>query len=671
MNGVAFRINITEVTFVPQDASQCRQKCTELYNCQYFTFVGKEAKIDNTNRDMCFLKASTGDRPVTIQYLQHATSGYALRNCSGKVTYSAKKYTLVQENENWNDAKEYCRQHYTNLSIVHTEEDWKAIQSSLGKPDPNEKWKWSDGEDFMFLNWATEFNKNMGHDCVISTSSHWQAEDCHNQKQYVCQQLVHHENGITEKEYELMNGSMQWMSALENCKSTGRVLASICNQKEQVAFDEVAKDHTWIGLKYNNNTWNWSSGEPFQKWDHKMHVTGANCAMLNSKNDRQWTPENCSTQKAFLCYGDERPSNTTGDLTTPVTPETTSPTSTGPPSIKTSTTTSATLLPPTNSGQSTTSPTTTTNGQSTTSRPTNTNGKSTISPPTTTNGQPTTSPTTTTNGQSTTSRPTTTNGKSTISPPTTTNGQPTTSPTTTTNGQSTTSRPTTTNGQFTTSPPTTNNGKSTTSPTTTTNGQSTTSPPTTTNGQSTTSQTTTTNKQSTTSPPTTTIGQSTTPSTSTSSGQLTSLGPTSPDRKPTSSPSSAISPLHPDYLHYFNESKSWINALKFCKSRHSNLVHITNQTVQTDLTQLLANVELPCGGVWIGLERSIFEWSAPWLWTSGDVDKVVKYSEWHSCFPLNPMNYHCGKMVWVDNGELKWLDASCHQELTFICQDLH
>ncbi|KAK6314807.1 hypothetical protein J4Q44_G00143360 [Coregonus suidteri] len=149
--------------------------------------------------------------------------------------------------------------------------------------------------------------------------------------------------------------------------------------------------------------------------------------------------------------------------------------------------------------------------------------------------------------------------------------------------------------------------------------------------------------------------------------------PTSPDRKPTSSPSSTTSPLHPDYLHYFNESKSWINALEFCKSRGStsNLVHITNQTVQADVTQLLANVELPCGGVWIGLERSIFEWSAPWLWTSSDVEKVVKYREWHSCFPLNPINYHCGKMVRVGNGELKWLDASCHQELPFICEDLH
>uniref|UniRef100_A0A674DR55 C-type lectin domain-containing protein n=1 Tax=Salmo trutta TaxID=8032 RepID=A0A674DR55_SALTR len=118
------------------------------------------------------------------------------------------------------------------------------------------------------------------------------------------------------------------------------------------------------------------------------------------------------------------------------------------------------------------------------------------------------------------------------------------------------------------------------------------------------------------------------------------------------------------------EPKNQEEAVKACNHQQGELASICNQKEQdADVTQLLANVELACGGVWIGLERSIFEWNAPWLWTSGDVDMVVKYSEWHSCFPLNPINYHCGKMVRVGNGELKWLDASCHQELPFICQD--
>ncbi|XP_064795736.1 C-type mannose receptor 2-like [Oncorhynchus masou masou] len=547
--------NIANQPFTTENASQCRQECTKNDTCQYFTFVDENAGII-VHRNKCFLKASTGHTPeITIQHLQHATSGYSLRNCSGKVTYSVKKYSLVPEKKNWTEAQEYCRQHYTNLSIIHTEEDWKAIQFSLGdfsgdvwiglhRSGPTEKWKWSDGEDFMFFNWEKSYGIHTeGHDCVLSISSHWQPVTCAAQRQYMCHR-VRHGNGTTEKVYELMPRATMWQDAVTDCRTIkGRELASICNQKEQEAFDELTTVATWIGLKHNK-LWEWSNREPFQESEPTW--VGGNCQQLNS--DRKCTPKDCSNQSAFFCYGDERPLNTTGDTTTPVTPETTSPTSTGPPSIKTSTTTTNTLLP------------------------------------------------------------TTINGQSNTSPPTTTNGQSTTSPTTTTIGQSTTT------------------------------------------------------------PTTTTIGQSTT---STSSGQLTSLGPTSPDRKSTSSPSSTTSPLHPDYLHYFNESKSWINALEFCKSRGSNLVHITNQTVQADVTQLLANVELPCGGVWIGLERSIFEWSAPWLWTSGDVDKLVKNREWHSCFPLNPMNYHCGKMVRVDNRELKWLDASCHQELPFICQDLH
>lgn len=46
MNGVDLRVYNMEKAFVAQDASQCRQNCTENVNCQYFTFVGKEANIN-------------------------------------------------------------------------------------------------------------------------------------------------------------------------------------------------------------------------------------------------------------------------------------------------------------------------------------------------------------------------------------------------------------------------------------------------------------------------------------------------------------------------------------------------------------------------------------------------------------------------------------------------
>ncbi|XP_035604772.2 mucin-4-like, partial [Oncorhynchus keta] len=531
-----------------QSASQCRQECTNIYKCQYFTFSWKETEM----RNKCSLKASTGDllnSRITIQRLQNATSGYSLKNCSGKVTYSAKKYSLVLKWKNWTEAQEYCRQHYTNLSIIHTEEDWKAIQSTLSHfsgdvwiglngngPVQTKKWSWSDGEELMFLNWDGGFGSVLNIHCAVSVSSRFRQQLCNTSLPYMCQ-YVRHVNGVTEKVYKLIIEPKNQEEAVKDCKDQQEELASICNQKEQDAFDELNKGITWIGLKHENNTWNWSSGEPFQKWDNPMRLGDGNCVKLNSENDRKWTPENCSTRSPFLCYGVERPlNNTTGDLTTPVAPETTFPTSTGPPSTKTSTTTPTTLLPTTTNGQSTTSPTTTTNGQSTTSPTTTTNGQSITSPTTTTNGQSTTSPTTNTTGQSTTSPTTTTTGQSTTSPTTTTTGQSTTSPTTTTNGQSTTSPTTTTNGQSTTSPTTATTGQSNTSPTTATTGQSTTSPTTATTGQSTTSPTTATTGQSTTSPTTTTNGQSTTSPTTTNNGQSTISPTTTTNVQSTTSP---------------------------------------------------------------------------------------------------------------------------------------
>ncbi|CAB1346253.1 unnamed protein product, partial [Coregonus sp. 'balchen'] len=85
LDGVDFLGNNTENHLITnENASQCRQECTNNDKFQYFTFVGEKADIkEHSNK--CFQKASTGDTPeITIQYLQHATSGYSLRNCSGK-----------------------------------------------------------------------------------------------------------------------------------------------------------------------------------------------------------------------------------------------------------------------------------------------------------------------------------------------------------------------------------------------------------------------------------------------------------------------------------------------------------------------------------------------------------------------------------------------------------
>ncbi|CAK6967304.1 uncharacterized protein LOC122983437 isoform X1 [Scomber scombrus] len=124
-------------------------------------------------------------------------------------------------------------------------------------------------------------------------------------------------------------------------------------------------------------------------------------------------------------------------------------------------------------------------------------------------------------------------------------------------------------------------------------------------------------------------------------------------------------------LQFYTEPKSWIEALKTCRGNRSELVHITNRSVWYDVNSLLKkekteNETVLDNGVWIGLERSIFGCNPKWMWTSG---KVVNNTSGNSSFPVDRLNHHCGKVVWIKTfHNYTWLDEDCFKELPFICQ---
>ncbi|ROI15309.1 Deleted in malignant brain tumors 1 protein [Anabarilius grahami] len=115
---------------------------------------------------------------------------------------------------------------------------------------------------------------------------------------------------------------------------------------------------------------------------------------------------------------------------------------------------------------------------------------------------------------------------------------------------------------------------------------------------------------------------------------------------------------------YINESKSWIDALGYCKTHHETLVHILNATAQEYITQMLQDKEIP-NGVWIGLERSMLFTCSPWLWTGGP---YVDYASWHQTYPVDRGSRFCGKLLKVEKNVSGWVDACCHEHLPFFCQ---
>lgn len=126
---------------------------------------------------------------------------------------------------------------------------------------------------------------------------------------------------------------------------------------------------------------------------------------------------------------------------------------------------------------------------------------------------------------------------------------------------------------------------------------------------------------------------------------------------------------HDADFQFYKEAKSWIDALEHCQNKESSLVEIPAQTVQASVDSSLLNEtsSMP-KGAWIGLERSIFGKSVvPWKWISGK--KVEEHEPWNESFPVDNLNHHCGKIIWVEElKQFKWLDACCHEELPFICQ---
>nr|XP_055046927.1 deleted in malignant brain tumors 1 protein-like [Misgurnus anguillicaudatus] len=116
---------------------------------------------------------------------------------------------------------------------------------------------------------------------------------------------------------------------------------------------------------------------------------------------------------------------------------------------------------------------------------------------------------------------------------------------------------------------------------------------------------------------------------------------------------------------YINESKSWIDALKYCQTHHQTLAHILNATAQMHITRMLQGIEIT-NGVWIGLQRKMLINSSPWLWTDGS---LVNFAFWHPSFSMNRQGRFCGKLLKnTRSNTFGWVDDCCFQRLPFICQ---
>ncbi|XP_036067172.1 C-type mannose receptor 2-like, partial [Oryzias melastigma] len=110
---------------------------------------------------------------------------------------------------------------------------------------------------------------------------------------------------------------------------------------------------------------------------------------------------------------------------------------------------------------------------------------------------------------------------------------------------------------------------------------------------------------------------------------------------------------------FINEVKTWDEAQKYCREKHTDLATVTSMA---DMKRL--NQDLGSRKAWIGLYRDAGG-SRMWQWSQPEVQFNESQSKWDNYEPGDSGTENCGAV----RRTLMWLDLSCNSIQPFICYD--
>ncbi|XP_072304697.1 putative C-type lectin domain family 20 member A [Eucyclogobius newberryi] len=109
---------------------------------------------------------------------------------------SSKQFFPILTLKSWEDARSYCREHYTDLAMIEDETENTAV-ASLQWSSPSwiglhrEPWRWSDGSTSTFQNWALGQPSSGVENCVVESSVQtWHDAWCANSYPFICEKAV-------------------------------------------------------------------------------------------------------------------------------------------------------------------------------------------------------------------------------------------------------------------------------------------------------------------------------------------------------------------------------------------------------------------------------------------------------------------------------------------------
>ncbi|KAK1155271.1 macrophage mannose receptor 1-like isoform X1 [Acipenser oxyrinchus oxyrinchus] len=221
---------------------------------------------------------------------------------------SCTKYHFVKTDMNWSAAQTHCRDKYTDLATVHSQEEAKQLLDILNISanawigiyrDGNENWQWSNGDAVTYNMRRTKLFC-----ATVNPDGDWTDSVCHDKKHFMC-----YDNG---KKLFLVNENKTWEEAVEYCRSNHTDLVSIESEQElQRVYreaNEASSSHVWLGLLQSCTFgfWYWVDGAQscYDNWAPEPRCqSGYNqCGVMTARSDSKWTEKPCTERFNFICY---------------------------------------------------------------------------------------------------------------------------------------------------------------------------------------------------------------------------------------------------------------------------------------------------------------------------------------------------------------------------------
>ncbi|KTF89259.1 hypothetical protein cypCar_00034939 [Cyprinus carpio] len=209
-----------------------------------------------------------------------------------------------------NRAFTYCKQYYTDLSTITSQEEhqllvataggtfseaWIGLYRAVKKTDT---WIWSDGQSYNF----TKLNVNNSEDldCVYATELEWYNGFCPDKRPFFC---------YFNYTLNLVTVKMTWEDALIYCRDTFYDLASATEQYQLETLQDTSNASTteamWTGLRFLAGEWHWVSESfshiPYQGSLPSCPEEPYHCGAHN-KRTAQWEMRDCQEMLNFICY---------------------------------------------------------------------------------------------------------------------------------------------------------------------------------------------------------------------------------------------------------------------------------------------------------------------------------------------------------------------------------